>query len=391
MRSSLSLLIFIAVMLAAATSLLPASKSKLTPTNDVCVRTDYPNTAGAAAGTLLCVGGPIGSTGDYWVTFIKFNLTNFATDQIDSARLYLTAQAYSGSGRWVSAYEVTSDTYNWNENYMSWATACTTLTVSGTVADKEFVDTTDTPGRLVWDVTSEAQSHKGGNFSLCLKETYQPTNGSWAKLYSKDQTITGYVPYLWVSYSTPGGSHRLFGWEGSGTILGASAGYTLNFDVGVACVSPPAYEGNCCLASNFILPTDDPPVLDLAWVQSASPGDTVTAGFWRYDVAIGTPSCVIWGRWNDSPICTGDAGDAGGNPDIGPGTGWTHTSQTWVVPQGHSGLVIQCRLYGNPGDHIWIDALEVSTNNPGAIIHLPDEGPSSVESATWGTIKALFK
>ena len=74
----------------------PASKSKITPTDDVCVRTDDPNTAGTAA----------------W--------------------LYLTANAYSGSGRWVSAYEVISDPFNWNENLMCWSSACTTLTVIAT-------------------------------------------------------------------------------------------------------------------------------------------------------------------------------------------------------------------------------------------------------------------
>jgi hypothetical protein len=111
----------------------------------------------------------------------------------------------------------------------------------------------------------------------------------------------------------------------------------------------------------------------LVWIRDLSPGDEVTAGFWRYDThPFSDPECLVWGHWNDDPAdVTVDDGDAGGNPSPGFDAGWGFLSHTWTVPAGHSGLVVEVRVSGDLGDEMDIDDLEVLAPD-GATVLLPD-------------------
>jgi hypothetical protein len=385
----------VTLLILAGTGPSVATESKFGPSDDVCVRDDYPNTLGTPSGSLLYVGGHIPGleANEYWATFIKFDLSSFGDDTVDSAKVYLTAQAYSGSGRWVSAYEVTNDPYDWDENNMSWAYAESILTISGTVADNVFVDTVDTPGELVLDVTAEARNHKGDDFSLCLEEGSQPTSGSWAKLYSKDYVTTTYRPYIRIIYTEPqDGQDRLIGWEGFvETVLGlygTGIPPILAFNVGAPA---PVFGGLRSLELQDNSPTETPQAY-LAWITGLTDGDSVYVEFWRYDETPGAaPSCCLWAHWNDSGSCDGYDGSAGGNSDYGPGTGWDLTSHSWVVSGGHTGLVIECRTYSNPGDIVWVDEMYIYVSNVDATIHGPDAGPTAVQSTSWSGIKKLYR
>ena len=131
----------------------------------------------------------------------------------------------------------------------------------------------------------------------------------------------------------------------------------------------------------------------VAWIRGLAPGDTVEASLWRYDVTPEmSPSCYIWGHWNDDPhdVDTRD-GSAGGNEEYGPGTGWDQTSWTWVVPaeSDHTGLVVEVRVAGDTGAIVWVDQMVVSA--PGhADIQVPGN-VSPVEPSTWGRVKDSYR
>ena len=373
--------------------------SKFGPTDDVCVRSDYPDTPGQGSSIALNVGGPIDIVdplNDYWRTYIKFDLSSFADDTIDSAKLFLTAHAFSRTGPnvppKVSAYEILTDPYYWSEANMTWTIGARDLTMSGTPAHTETVDTTRIRGMLMWDVTIEAQNHKGGDFSLCLETDPQPSYGDWVQFYSKENsTPQDFDPYLRVLYRPPVDNSRLYGWEDFATLLGMFGSGEPPILGATVELPQPVFEGLRSLRLEDNSPTGTPQAY-VAWVQGISDGDTVYAEFWRYDDTPDvSPSCRIWAHWNDSDVCTGYDGSAGGNEDYGPGEGWDLTGYTWVVTDGHTGIVIECRTYSDPGDVVWIDRLYVYVSNAEAIIHCPDAGPSAVLPTTWGGIKAEFQ
>jgi len=97
----------------------------------------------------------------------------------------------------------------------------------------------------------------------------------------------------------------------------------------------------------------------VVWVTGLTDGDVVYASFWRYDTTpAASPSARIWAHWNDDPgDINGYAGSASGNSDYGPGTGWDMTDYSWTVVSGHTGLVVEIRVYTDPGDTVWIDDL----------------------------------
>ena len=171
-----------------------------------------------------------------------------------------------------------------------------------------------------------------------------------------------------------------FGWEGTETVLGMFPDSGVIATVSTAQV----YSGSQSLMIERN--SESTPQAFVAWVVGLTDGDEVTASFYRYDVTPGAaPSCRIWGHWNDDPDDIGGyAGSAGGNSDYGPGTGWDMTDHTWTVADGHTGLVIECRVYSNPGDIVWIDDLEVTAPS-GATIYTPEQ--TGLSSETWGAIK----
>ena len=88
-------------------------------------------------------------------------------------------------------------------------------------------------------------------------------------------------------------------------------------------------------------------------------------------------------------IPTANDGSASGNDDYGPGEGWDYTFWEWIVPAEHTGLVIEVRIYSNPGDTVWVDDIEVLAPDH-AFIQFPG-GPVGVEDRAWGEVKSLFR
>jgi hypothetical protein len=171
-----------------------------------------------------------------------------------------------------------------------------------------------------------------------------------------------------------------FDWEGTETILGMYGSIE-------ATISTEHVHGGSQALRIERLEDSGTPQAFVAWIVGLSDGDEVTASFWRYDVTPGTaPSSRIWGHWNDDPDDVyGYNGSAGGNTDYGPGTGWDQTEYTWTVEEGHTGLVIECRVYSNAGDTVWIDDLSVTAPD-GATIYTPAQ--QALSSDTWGGIKS---
>ena len=174
-----------------------------------------------------------------------------------------------------------------------------------------------------------------------------------------------------------------YGWEGTETILGMYP----EFGVIALIDTDPVHGGSQSLYLERV--AESTPQAYVAWITGLSDGDEVTGSFWRYDTTPGTaPSCRIWAHWNDDPEdVNGHNGSAGGNSDYGEGLGWDETSYTWTVAEGHTGIVIEARIYSDPGDIVWIDDMTIIAPD-GATIYTP--GTVSLESGTWADIKAAF-
>ena len=172
------------------------------------------------------------------------------------------------------------------------------------------------------------------------------------------------------------------GWEGTDTVLGTYG------DLVATIATDPVYSGSQSLELERT--GSSTPQAYIAWVTGLDDGDTVAASFWRYDVTPSVaPSCRIWAHWNDDPgDIYGFSGSAGGQSEYGPGTGWDMAEYEWTVEEGHTGLVIEARVYSNPGDIVWIDDLTVTAPD-GATIIVPDDFVS-LNRSTWAGIKAAF-
>ncbi len=169
-----------------------------------------------------------------------------------------------------------------------------------------------------------------------------------------------------------------YGWEdGVGTILGKFNEITASN----AGAPDPVQAGSRSL--KLVRGAGTTPQAYVAWIKGLVDGDEVTVSFWRYDDTAqnGTsstpPSCRIWGHWNDNPNdVMGFNTSAGGNEDYGLGLGWDQVQHTWTVSGGHTGLVVEARLYSNDGDTVWVDDIAVTVTAPGAnvpVITLPGD------------------
>lgn len=174
-----------------------------------------------------------------------------------------------------------------------------------------------------------------------------------------------------------------YDWEGTQTILG-------NYGDIIATIDTDPVHGG----SQSLKLVDDAasgtPQAYVGWVVGLADGDEVTASFWRYDTTPGgSPSCRIWGGWNDDPTDIYDfGGSAGGLSDYGPGTGWDLAEYTWTVEGGHTGLVIQVRTYSEAGATVWVDDMTITAPN-GTEIRTPDYS-QALSPDTWASIKATF-
>ncbi|PIE51268.1 hypothetical protein CSA37_12730 [Candidatus Fermentibacteria bacterium] len=175
------------------------------------------------------------------------------------------------------------------------------------------------------------------------------------------------------------------GWEGTDTVLGTYGGMQATIET-----VDPIHEGSQSLELEQTAGSDGNTQAYVAWITGLTDGDQVTASIWRYDDTPGAaPSGRIWAHWNDDPNdVTGYNGSAGGNSDYGEGLGWDMTEHSWEVVDGHTGLVIEFRVYSAPGDIVWVDDLTVTAPDGSGII-VPDYA-QSLDSSTWATIKAIF-
>lgn len=188
---------------------------------------------------------------------------------------------------------------------------------------------------------------------------------------------------LAVSQITFADITETYGWEGTETILGMHPADGLTATI----VTNPLHTGSQSLRLERV--ADETAKAYVAWIVGLNDGDVVAGSFFRYDTTPGTaPSCRIWGHWNDDP---GDinvySGSASGQNDYGPGLGWDEATYTWTVEAGHTGLVIEVRIYSNPTDVVWIDDMTIVAPD-GATIRLP--GYLALENSTWADIKAAF-
>ena len=176
-----------------------------------------------------------------------------------------------------------------------------------------------------------------------------------------------------------------FDWEDIYTVLGT-------YGNGVATIESvtPVHGGSQSL--KFVeTPLSGTPQAFVGWVQDLSDGDTVIASFWVYDDTPATyPSGRIWAHWNDDPVDPSVYnGSASGNDEFSAGTGWSFLEWEWTVVDGHTGLMIEGRIYsGAEFDTIWFDDLTITAPD-GATINFPNI-PVALVRQTWADIKASF-
>ncbi|MCD4708703.1 MAG: hypothetical protein K8S62_13295 [Candidatus Sabulitectum sp.] len=177
-----------------------------------------------------------------------------------------------------------------------------------------------------------------------------------------------------------------YGWEATDTVLGI-------YGNGIASIedTSPVYNGAQSLKFEES-PLGGTPQAYVSWIQNLNDGDTVAASFWVYDDTPGStyPSGRIWGHWNDDPSDpTVYDGTASGNEDFSPGAGWSLLEWEWTVADGHTGLMVEGRIYSSTEyDTIWFDDLTIIAPD-GATILFPDY-VVSLERNSWGAIKASF-
>lgn len=142
--------------------------------------------------------------------------------------------------------------------------------------------------------------------------------------------------------------------------------------------------------------TEDPlsgtPEAHIAYIENLVNGDTITAGFWVYDVTVGTsPSGRVWANYStsgDLVDCILDSynGSASGNFTYSDGTGWSYLEWTWIYDEGNpirDGLTIQARIYSDvDANVIYIDDLYVEVTSASGIATITTPGTSPCDPPT---------
>ncbi len=183
-------------------------------------------------------------------------------------------------------------------------------------------------------------------------------------------------------------------WEGEQTVLGTYGtgeppiNAAIRSDLAIG-----AINGTQVLELEDNSPSGTPQAY-VAWIKNLMPGAMVSVSLWRYDdTPDASPSCRLWGHWNDNLTdINGYSGSAGGNDDYGQGQGWDYVTHLWTNPLGddaHLSLVVEIRTYSDPGDTVWIDGMEV-TGPVGVTIVTPNAN-TPVDAGTWSHLKALYR
>ena len=136
-----------------------------------------------------------------------------------------------------------------------------------------------------------------------------------------------------------------YSWEDGGTILGSFGNISNPINTGsLNGVSP--YDGDFMLSVSES-PLSGTPKAYVAYIQNLNPGDVVTASFYTYDSAEGSPSARIWGGYVTNDDINSYAGSAGGNSTYPSGIGWEQLSHTWTIEDGKEALIVEARLYSS--------------------------------------------
>jgi len=183
----------------------------------------------------------------------------------------------------------------------------------------------------------------------------------------------------------------VYSWCDGGTVLGMNGSGT-----------PPviatnvAYPDPVCSAPRSLRlehnSPGDTPVVHVAYVYPLTDGDLVKGRVRIYDMPHDTtPAGHLWAHYVDGGLWN-PAGDAGGNPMTNPPNSvyWRWVEWTWTFDSAggsRDGLVIEVRVYGDPGDTIWVDGLRVTTQ---AMCEFPGN-PSPVEATSWTRIKGFYR
>ncbi len=176
-----------------------------------------------------------------------------------------------------------------------------------------------------------------------------------------------------------------YGWEESYTVLGVYGNGNPDLEY-----TDPVYSGSQSLEF-YESPLGSTPQAIVCWIQNLDEGDTVMASFWVYDTTPAAyPSGRIWGHFNANYADPGHYdGSAGGNGDYSAGTGWSFLEWEWTVAEGHTGLMIEGRIYSSAEfDTIWFDDITITAPD-GATIIFPNI-PVALVRSTWADIKASF-
>ena len=190
-----------------------------------------------------------------------------------------------------------------------------------------------------------------------------------------------------------------FGWDGVDVLALGYYGTPVDGDYPILAsledgTEVPVFDGSHSLKA-VDHASDGTPQLFAAFVHNLRPGDEVYGQVYRYDITPTTaPSGRIWGHWNDSlgepweDIAQYD-GSASGQGSYGEDEGWGPVEYTWVVPEGHQGLIIELRTYSVAGDTVWFDNLTVTAPDH-AFIRFPGDEPVGTQETTLSSVKALF-
>ncbi len=140
-------------------------------------------------------------------------------------------------------------------------------------------------------------------------------------------------------------------------------------------------------------PLSGTPQACVAWVRDLVDGDEVTASFWVFDTTpqADFPKGRIWGHWNDhvDPDSVENYDGSASGPSAYSTEGWSQQEFTWTVVDGHTGLIIEARIYSGAGANVvWFDDLSITAPD-GASFILPNT-VTSLQRNTWGSIKSSF-
>ncbi len=178
-----------------------------------------------------------------------------------------------------------------------------------------------------------------------------------------------------------------YGWEDTATLLGM---YPLECYIDDLVTTPPGpvHTGDQALYVEKTI--SGTPQGFVGWVVGLVDGDQVTVNLWFYDDSpSGYPSGRIWAHWNDDPNDPAAYnGSASGNGTYTSGIGWEELSYTWTVASGHTGIIIEARVYGDSASVCHLDDISITAPDlaeirfPGYVVAL--------QRSTWADIKASF-